>query len=128
MTMLHEVLTSRKYSPSLSLYLHMYFAVSVSTPLFLVQVTVGAGSPFTMALKKASLPGRKHTVTGERGMDGQSLRNVSQHVSGGNALCSTFLDSQSDGLACEVRGGHPGWNFLHILGDHHPRNPGPPLD
>lgn len=34
----------------------MYFSVSEMSPLFLVHVTVGVGSPVTIALKTANFP------------------------------------------------------------------------
>lgn len=48
-------------------YLVWYLDVSDTSPLFLLHVTVGWGSPVTMALKKANLPEKNETTTLGRG-------------------------------------------------------------
>lgn len=59
--------TSNVCSFELVSYLVWYLDVSDTSPLFLLHVTVGWGSPVTMALKKANLPEKNETATLGRG-------------------------------------------------------------
>lgn len=136
-------LASNVCSLELGSYLAWYREGSETSPLFLVHVTVGVGSPMTMALKKANLPAStstqvytysKHACSHIICVDYAWLKCCyclvltikKQWCSVVNLVSATglptLLDSQSNWLASEVWMACSLWQRLNKLCNHHSRD------
>lgn len=123
-----ELLTSRMCSWLLASYLLLYFEESSTVPLLRPHVTLGAGSPLTIVLKKAFLPVKSKKKKRRMSHNIVAVRTVASSVFPSCNMTFTLLNGCSHWLPGKVRGRLSRREALNMLSDDNPGNSGPFLD